>query len=87
MNRYVDSETLVDQVNEIVSILEEVERALTEFQIDLDTNKHMSEELKWGYEDLAKSVSDALFDAQALYEDAEKAVEKEDEEDEEDEDL
>lgn len=85
MNRYVDSETLVDQVNEIVSILEEAERALTEFQIDLDTNKYMSEELKWSYEDLAKSVSDTLFDARALYEDAEKAAEKDYDEEEEEE--
>ena len=84
MSKYVDSETLVDQVNEIVSILEEAERALTEFQIDLDTNKNMSEELKWGYDDLAKSVSDALFDVHALYEDAEKAAQKDYDEDEED---
>ena len=84
--RYVDEYAIRDQANELVVMLEEVERALTDFQIDLDTNKFMSDELKWDYDDLAKSVSDAVFNARALYEDADEAAESEDEEDEEEED-
>lgn len=82
MSKYVDDYTIRDQAEEMVTILEEAEQALTNFQIDLDTNKLMREELKWDYDDLAKSLSDALFNARALAEDANEVIDGEDDEDE-----
>ena len=75
---YVSSSDILKSANDLRTALDEVERKVTYFQTDLDTNNYMKEALDWDYIDVRKSLDTLTHQVDELVYDAEQAYDEED---------
>lgn len=70
----VDSYSIDSSAKSIQTGLETIEKLVTNFQIDLDTNDYMRESLDWDYMDVRKTLNLLEKQVNDLVNDSEKAL-------------